>query len=113
MMYGDKGEAFRKATDLLEILGLEHRKNHYPYELSGGEQQRVAVGRALVNSPLLFLGDEITGNLDPETGEQVWQVLKKINKTLNQAVVIATHNMELAKTADTQYRLCHGVLILV
>ncbi|RMG44273.1 MAG: ABC transporter ATP-binding protein [Acidobacteria bacterium] len=95
--------ALERARELLEELGLGGRADHYPDELSGGEQQRVAVARALVNGPSLVLADEPTGNLDPHTGEQVVEVIGRLQERHGFALVIATHSDRLA-------RRCHRVL---
>ena len=95
-----KQHAQDKAVDLLEKLGLGHRLSHRPATLSGGEQQRVAIARALVNDPLLLFADEPTGNLDPETSEEVFELLLDIVHKRGIAALIATHNMELADQMD-------------
>ena len=94
-------EASAKAQDLLIRIGLEHRVNHKPHELSGGECQRVAVARALVTSPSLILADEPTGNLDPETADRVFDSFLDLNRSLNTSLIMVTHNQELAKRMDT------------
>ena len=105
-------EARRKAKDLLIRIGLEHRINHKPHELSGGECQRVAVARALVTSPSLILADEPTGNLDPETADRVFDSFLDLNRSLNTSLIMVTHNQELAKRMDKVYELNFGKLIL-
>lgn len=77
-------------------MGLSHRRNSYPNELSGGEQQRVVIARAIINDPILILADEPTGNLDPETSKQIMEILRDINAR-GTAVLVATHNYELVK----------------
>ena len=104
-------EASAKAQDLLIRIGLEHRVNHKPHELSGGECQRVAVARALVTSPSLILADEPTGNLDPETAERVFDSFLDLNRSLNTSLIMVTHNQELAKRMDKVYELNFGKLI--
>ena len=104
-------EARTKAQDLLIRIGLEHRINHKPHELSGGECQRVAVARALVTSPSLILADEPTGNLDPETAERVFDSFLDLNRSLNTSLIMVTHNQELAKRMDKVYELNFGKLI--
>ena len=104
-------EASAKAQDLLIIIGLEHRVNHKPHELSGGECQRVAVARALVTSPSLILADEPTGNLDPETADRVFDSFLDLNRSLNTSLIMVTHNQELAKRMDKVYELNFGKLI--
>ena len=93
----DGSAAETRAKELLEQVGLAERLEHRPFELSGGEQQRVAIARALANKPKLLLADEPTGNLDPETSEQVFSLLLKTIESEGSAALIATHNMDLAK----------------
>jgi len=104
-------EARTKAQDLLIRIGLEHRINHKPHELSGGECQRVAVARALVTSPSLILADEPTGNLDPETADRVFDSFLDLNRSLNTSLIMVTHNQELAKRMDKVYELNFGKLL--
>ena len=103
-------EAWTRARALLEELGLGHRVEHRPGALSGGEQQRVAVARALVQSPRAVLADEPTGNLDPETGDRLHEVLRRLNKERGITVVVATHNERLAAACDRTLRLLDGKL---
>ncbi|PCI56394.1 MAG: ABC transporter [Alphaproteobacteria bacterium] len=93
-------DAEDKAADLLEQLGLDHRLKHRPATLSGGEQQRVAIARALINDPYLLFADEPTGNLDPETSEEVFEILLKQVRNRGIGALIATHNMTLANEMD-------------
>ncbi len=93
----------------LEKVGLSHRFNHTPNELSGGEQQRVCIARALINNPELLLADEPTGNLDEANEKIVLELLKKL-KNEGKTIVLITHNPELAKSADRCIKLHHGVL---
>ena len=97
----DKNESFKKAESLLDKLGLKERLNHYPHELSGGEQQRVAIARALINEPELILADEPTGNLDSKTANEVFEILLSL-KSKERLIVFATHNRELSDKADIQ-----------
>ena len=97
----DKNESFNKAESLLSKLGLKERLNHYPHELSGGEQQRVAIARALINEPELILADEPTGNLDSNTANEVFEILLSL-KSKERLIVFATHNRELSDKADIQ-----------
>ena len=97
----DKNESFKKAESLLDKLGLKERLNHYPHELSGGEQQRVAIARALINEPELILADEPTGNLDSKTANEVFEVLLSL-KSKERLIIFATHNRELSDKADIQ-----------
>lgn len=103
-------KAERRALELLSSIGLSLRAKHRPAELSGGEQQRVAFCRAMVNSPKLLLADEPTGNLDPETAERVLSVLMSLVNETGMSAVIATHNHELAKKMDCQLSLRQGKL---
>lgn len=105
-----KSDAKDRAVMLLEKMHLSHRLNHRPAEMSGGEQQRVAIARALSNSPKLLLADEPTGNLDPNTAEEVFATLLDVIKETGLAALIATHNMELATRMDKQFRLKSGTL---
>ncbi|MBR5599481.1 MAG: ABC transporter ATP-binding protein [Alphaproteobacteria bacterium] len=105
-----KNEAKERAVMLLEKMHLSHRLNHRPAELSGGEQQRVAIARALSNSPKLLLADEPTGNLDPNTAEDVFETMLSVVKETGLSLLIATHNMELASRLGSQYKLKGGVL---
>jgi putative ABC transport system ATP-binding protein len=97
-----------RAGDLLRSVGLGERMEHFPYQLSGGEQQRVAVARALAKEPSLILGDEPTGNLDYRTGKLVLSALREVNRTAGTTVVIVTHNTPLAAVADRVLHLRDG-----
>ena len=100
-----------KAEALLNDLGLGHRLTHLPSELSGGEQQRVAVARALVNKPSVLLADEPSGNLDSENASQLHNLFFKLRDQLGITVIIVTHNEELASRADRTLRMADGVII--
>ena len=102
--------AMKTAQELLTRLGLKDRAHHRPGELSGGEQQRVAICRAVANSPRVLLADEPTGNLDPETSEKVFSELMSLARTQKVAGLIATHNMDLAKRMDRAVRMEGGQL---
>ena len=97
----NKNESFKKAENLLNKLGLKERLNHYPHELSGGEQQRVAIARALINEPELILADEPTGNLDSKTANEVFEILLSL-KSKERLIIFATHNREFSNKADIQ-----------
>jgi lipoprotein-releasing system ATP-binding protein len=104
-------EARRRAETVLTSLGLGERTTHQPAQLSGGEQQRVAVARALANSPRLLLADEPTGNLDPTTSQSVFEALRDLAHTTGVAALIATHNMELAGHMDRVFAIKDGLLV--
>ena len=105
-----KKEVETEAIKLLDYLGLSHRINHKPTELSGGEQQRVAVARALINKPAVIFADEPSGNLDHTTAENLHQLFFKLRDELGQTFVIVTHNEELANMADRKLVMIDGVL---
>ncbi|MCU0645711.1 MAG: ABC transporter ATP-binding protein [bacterium] len=104
----NKREIRERAIDLLTDVGLAERLDHRPNELSGGEQQRVAVARALMNSPRLLLADEPSGNLDRQSAEALHQLFWDLNKKTHQTLVIVTHNLELANMADRIIELFDG-----
>jgi len=104
-------EAGKKAEDLLDRVGLGKRKNHYPNQLSGGEQQRVSLARAFSNTPEILFADEPTGNLDDETSEVVEGLLFDLNKEHNTTLIIVTHDMELARKTSRIIRLKGGKII--
>ncbi len=106
-----KKQAETKAKELLDYLGLKDRFTHKPSELSGGEQQRVAVARALINSPKIIFADEPSGNLDSNTAEELHQLFFNLRKELNQTFVIVTHNAELANMADRKLVMKDGKVI--
>ncbi|MEN9446997.1 MAG: transporter related protein [Bacteroidota bacterium] len=103
--------AKKRATELLDYLGLNNRMHHKPNELSGGEQQRVSVARALMNHPLVILADEPTGNLDTERSKELHQLFFDLRKEFNQTFVIVTHNDELAEQADRKLMMKDGLII--
>jgi lipoprotein-releasing system ATP-binding protein len=107
----DKKIAEQKGMELLDLLGLTDRANHKPDELSGGEQQRVAVARALINSPSIILADEPSGNLDSKNATELHNLFLKLNKELGQTFVIITHNKELAKLGSTELEMKDGKII--
>ena len=104
-------EASRRAAEMLEIVGLGNKLRRRPAELSGGEQQRVAVARAVVLRPKLLLADEPTGNLDPHTAEEVHELFHKLNRELGITLVIATHNEQLTRSVGRALRLYEGKLV--
>ncbi len=106
-----KVQAHRRAGQLLEILGLTPRATHRPAELSGGEQQRVAIGRALANMPDLLLADEPTGNLDPGTADGVFNMLLSMTRETGLTALIATHNRDLARRMDRTVQVENGQLV--
>jgi lipoprotein-releasing system ATP-binding protein len=107
----NKKETETEAKRLLTYLGLSHRFNHKPNELSGGEQQRVAVARALINKPEIIFADEPSGNLDTESAENLHQLFFKLRDELGQTFVIVTHNEELANMADRKLIMSDGKII--
>lgn len=106
-----KKEAEKKATELLDFLGLSDRIHHKPNELSGGEQQRVAVARALINNPDVVFADEPSGNLDSTSAENLHELFFTLRKKFNQTFVIVTHNQELAEMADRKLEMKDGKII--
>jgi putative ABC transport system ATP-binding protein len=103
-----RGERRRRATEALAAVGLEHRLGHRPGQLSGGEQQRVAIARALVGDPGVVLADEPTGNLDTRTGHDVMDLLERLNTERGVAVVLVTHEPDIAERARRQVHLRDG-----
>lgn len=100
-----------RLNELLKTLGLEHRRKHLPNELSGGQEQRVSIGRALINNPAIILADEPTGNLDSKASDEIMELLKMTNKKYKQTIIMITHNMELAKEADRILKIEDGKVI--
>jgi lipoprotein-releasing system ATP-binding protein len=110
---GNKGkkEAELRAKELLDFLGLSHRLNHKPAELSGGEQQRVAVARALMNEPSIIMADEPSGNLDTKNSEDLHQLFFKLRDAYKQTFIIVTHNESLANMADRKLTMKDGKFV--
>ena len=106
-----KGAASAEAEHLLEQVGLKDRMSHRPDQLSGGEQQRVAVARALSNKPDVILADEPSGNLDIATGRKLHDLLIRLNQELKMTFLIATHNTELARECDRRFQLADGKIV--
>lgn len=97
--------------DILKVLKLNDRLKHLPNQLSGGQQQRVSIGRSLINRPAIILADEPTGNLDSKSSEEIMELLKTSNKKYNQTLVIITHSLEIAKTANRIITIDDGKII--
>ena len=106
-----RGERVGRARAALEAVGLGHRLDHHPTELSGGEQQRVAIARALVTGPRILLADEPTGNLDTATGDEVMGLLERLNTDRDTALIVITHDPEVAARAPRQIRLRDGLVV--
>ena len=106
-----KKESEARAMELLALLNLTHRANHKPTELSGGEQQRVAVARALINNPALIMADEPSGNLDTNNARDLHKLFFELRDKLNQTFIIVTHNEELADMADRKIQMKDGVIV--
>ena len=98
-------------NDLLETLGLEKRRHHLPNELSGGQQQRVSIGRAIINNPAIILADEPTGNLDSKASDEIIALLKKSNEKYNQTIIVITHDLEIASSANRIITIEDGKII--
>ncbi len=107
----DAKDVRTRATGLLEMLGIAHRKDHKPSELSGGEQQRTAVARALINSPDLILADEPSGNLDSRNAIELHNLFFQLRKELNQTFIIVTHNTDLSMMADRRVEIRDGMIV--
>ena len=106
-----KNELEQRALELLKILGLQDRASHKPLELSGGEQQRVAVARALINNPDIVFADEPTGNLDSKHAQELHELFLHLQKTMGQTFLIVTHNEALAKMSDRVVHMKDGYIV--
>lgn len=106
-----KSDAEKRARELLDFLGLSHRYEHKPAELSGGEQQRVAVARALINNPAIIFADEPSGNLDSESADNLHGLFFELREKFGQTFVIVTHNKELAEMADRKLTMVDGKIV--
>ncbi len=100
-----------KLNDMLKLLGLENRRKHLPSELSGGQEQRTSIGRALITNPAIILADEPTGNLDSKSSEEIVALLKRTNKELKQTIIMITHNMDIALLADRIIKIEDGKIV--
>lgn len=103
-------EALKDAENIMKLVGLSERIHHKPNELSGGEQQRVAIARAMVNNPRIILADEPTGNLDSKTSDELFELIKTLNRDKGQTFIIATHNEKLAERSDRILKIVDGYI---
>jgi ABC-type lipoprotein export system ATPase subunit len=108
---GEAHPAYEKARQLLQLAELEHRANHHPSEISGGEMQRTAIARALINDPVLIIADEPTGNLDSKTGGRILDFIKDLNRDLGRTVIVATHSTDADAMAHRILNLEDGRII--
>ncbi len=111
MLYKNSKNVYDKGYKILSELGLRHRINHYPAELSGGEQQRVAIARAIINEPEILLADEPTGNLDSDNTKNVMNILKHLNEKNNTTILLATHDREVAETCKYILHMKDGKIV--
>lgn len=111
LIAGNRKGLQKQASDVLDMVGLSHRLRHRPSELSGGEQQRAAIARALINRPKLLLLDEPTGNLDSENAGKIWALLVRLKNEQGQTMVVVTHNEEFAKKGDRLVHLMDGRVV--
>ncbi|MDI3506538.1 MAG: putative transport system ATP-binding protein [Methanomicrobiaceae archaeon] len=109
--YHEKAARRERAADLLATVGLADRAHHYPREMSGGEQQRVAIARALVGDPLIVLADEPTGNLDSKTRDEIFDLMRQVNRERETTFLIVTHERELGRRADRTIELLDGSVV--
>lgn len=105
------GEYRKDLNQMLEIVGLSDRRKHTPRELSGGQQQRVAIARALIGRPEILFADEPTGNLDSRTGAEIMLLLREINKSIGQTIIMVTHSLEAAKSSSRMITVQDGVIL--
>jgi len=106
-----KEEASGRAAELLDQVGLSDRVNNKPNQLSGGQNQRVAVARALVNRPSMVIGDELTGNLDTKSSNRIYELLRDLNRKMNQTFILVTHDMHMAEKTDRIIRIVDGKVV--
>lgn len=112
LLDGKRAGEYRKDLDqMLEIVGLSDRRKHTPRELSGGQQQRVAIARALIGRPEILFADEPTGNLDSRTGAEIMELLREINKSIGQTIIMVTHSLEAAKSSSRMITVQDGVIL--
>ena len=109
--YHDRAARRERAADLLSLVGLADRAHHYPREMSGGEQQRVAIARALAGDPLIVLADEPTGNLDSKTRDEIFGLMRQVNRERETTFLIVTHERELGRRADRTIELLDGRVV--
>jgi putative ABC transport system ATP-binding protein len=109
LLFSKKNGKSERVTEIMGLLGLAHRAEHLPHQLSGGEMQRVSIGRALINEPKLILADEPTGNLDSATAEKIFELFRKLNNA-GLSLVVVTHNVDLAKIAHRVIGLKDGTI---
>ena len=110
MLYGDKAPSRERARRLLQQVGMSERADHFPHQLSGGEQQRVAIARALVMEPSLLIADEPTGNLDTATGDQIMSILNELHRG-GLTIVLVTHDLEISRRAQRVVTMHDGRLV--